>query len=209
MEQKEYQGTLMIYDVENLKQKDLNIYKKKTKKTQIILYDTKRRLDDFLNKLRYRKNGMYDDIPHFVISKTGIIYSLFDTNFSSNTFNSYEIDKKLVKIALENLGWLNKNTINGFLYNWINDPYRTEPYIKEWRNHFYWDKYTEQQIESVKYLCEIIKQKHNIKDGVVPSQGYFENVYKFKGIVCKSNYSDIYTDINPSFNFNIFNKNDK
>jgi hypothetical protein len=31
-----------------------------------------------------------------------------------------------------------------------------------------------------------------------------EKVSNFKGIVCKSNFSSIYTDINPSFNFKVF-----
>jgi hypothetical protein len=41
----------------------------------------------------------------------------------------------------------------------------------------------------------------------VPSSGFFENAKNFNGIVSKSNFSDIYTDINPSFNFNIFEEN--
>jgi hypothetical protein len=36
-----------------------------------------------------------------------------------------------------------------------------------------------------------------------------ENVTNFKGIVCKSNFSNIYTDINPSFNFRVLFNNEK
>jgi hypothetical protein len=46
--------------------------------------------------------------------------------------------------------------------------------------------------------------KHDIPYQTVPSQGFIENLSKFKGIVCKSNFLNIYTDINPSFDFRIF-----
>jgi len=185
----------------------LNIKRKKTKKTQILLYDTQRRVEDFFNKIKYRNNGQYEDIPHFVISKLGIVHEIFDTDYSSKTFDDHKVDRKIIKIALENLGWLNKNTITGVLNNWIGDPYRAEPHIRGWRNYFFWDKYTDIQLETTYNLCEALCKKHDIPEKMVTSQGYMENASNFKGIICKSNYSNIYTDINPSFNFNIFFKN--
>lgn len=185
----------------------LNIVRKKTKKTQILLYDTQRRVEDFISKIKYRNNGQYDDVPHYIISKLGVVHEIFDTDYSSKTFDNNKIDKKIIKIALENLGWLNKNTITGVLNNWIGDPYRAEPYIKSWRNYFFWDRYTDIQLELTYELCESLCKKHNIPEKIVTSHGYMENALNFKGIICKSNYSNIYTDINPSFNFNYFFKN--
>ena len=198
---------MLVHDVEILD--NLNIVKRKSKKTQILLYDTQRRIDDFINKIRHRKNGGYEDVPHFVVSKLGVVYRLFDPNHSSKTFYNPKIDKKQIKIAIENLGWLNKNTITGVLNNWIGDPYRSEPHIRNWRNHYFWDKYEDSQMETLSQLCEDLCEKHGIFKQVVPSQGYLENVSNFKGIVCKSNFSNIYTDINPSFNFRIFFNNAK
>jgi hypothetical protein len=198
---------LIIKDVESLDKKKLNIVKKKTKKTQIFLFDTFRRTEDYIAKLKYRRNGSYTNVPHYVINKLGIVHQIFDTQYYSNTFDDPTIDKKIIKIAIENLGWLNKNTITGVLYNWIGDPYRTEPFIKSWRNHIFWDKYTENQFNSLSLLCDMLCEKHNIPKICVPSQGVYNNVDKLDGIVCKSNFSDIYTDINPSFNLNIFLKN--
>jgi N-acetyl-anhydromuramyl-L-alanine amidase AmpD len=198
---------MLVHDVEILD--NLNIVKRKSKKTQILIYDTQRRIDDFINKIRYRKNGGYEDVPHFVVSKLGVVYRLFDSNHSSKTFYNSQIDKKQIKIAIENLGWLNKNTITGVLNNWIGDPYRSEPHIRNWRNHYFWDKYEDSQMETLSQLCEDLCEKHAIFKQVVPSQGYLENVSNFKGIVCKSNFSNIYTDINPSFNFRIFFNNAK
>lgn len=195
---------LEIHNVDILDRENLNIIKKRSKKTQILLYDTKRRYDDFLMKLKYRQNGKYDDIPHYIITKSGDIFNVFDTKYSSKTFDDFDIDKKFIKIAIENLGWLNKNTITGVLHNWINDPYRIDPYVKKWRDYYYWDKYTEKQTESLVLLCQKLCNDHKIPYQIVPSQGYIENLMKFKGIVCKSNFTDIYKDINPSFDFKKF-----
>ena len=195
---------LEIHNVEILDKKKLNVVKKKSKKTQIFLYDTQRRADDFMMKLKHRLNGRYEDIPHFVISKTGKIFSVFDTKYSSKTLDEPFFDRRFIKIALENLGWLNKNTITGVLHNWINDPYRAEPFIRQWRGYHYWDRYTEPQMKSLVDLCEMLCIEHDIPYQTVPSQGYIENLSKFRGIVCKSNFLSIYTDINPSFDFRLF-----
>ena len=200
---------LTIQNVDVLDEKQLNVTKRKSKKTQILLYDTQRRVDDFINKIKYRKNGRYGDIPHFVVSKLGVVYQIFNTEYYSSTFDNSKIDRKQIKIAVENLGWLNKNTINGLMTNWVGDPYRSEPYVRNWREKFYWDRYTDQQMSSISLLCEDICEKHNIQKAVVPSQGYIENIVNFKGVVCKSNFSNIYTDINPSFNFRILFNHDK
>ena len=199
---------LEIIDAENLNNVNLNIVKRKSKKTQIFLYDTQRRVDDFIMKLKYRCDGQYDDIPHYIVTKTGKVIKIFNSNYSSKTFGSPDIDKKLVKVALENLGWLNKNTITGVLYNWIGDPYRSEPYIKKWRDYYFWDPYTEEQLTALVQLCEEISKEHKIPYQTVPGQGYLSNVRKFTGIVCKSNFLNIYTDINPSLNFEIFYKDE-
>ena len=200
---------LPILNVDLLNEVKLNIVRKRSKKTQIFLYDTQRRFDDFIMKLKYRRNGKYDDIPHFIITKTGDIYKIFDTKFSSNTFDNPNVDKKFIKIAIENLGWLNKNTITGVLNNWINDPYRIEPYIKGWRGSYFWDKYTDEQLDSIVSLCYQLCEDNKIPYQTVPSQGYIENLSKFEGIVCKSNFGSIYKDTNLSFDFKRFYEHTK
>ena len=200
---------MLIQDVETLDNFDLKVNKRKTNKTQILLYDTQRRFDDYISKLKYRKNGNYEDIPHFVVSKLGLVYQIYDTNHYSNTFDVHEIDKKQIKIAIENLGWLNKHSVTGILFNWINSPYRADPYIKNWRNYSFWDRYTQPQMNSLAELCMVLCVEYDINYHCVPSSGYIENCEKFRGILSKSNFSNIYTDINPSFNFNIFEEHVK
>jgi len=198
----------MIETTDVLSDVKLNITRRRAKKTQIFLYDTGRRVDDYLTKLRYRNNEEYEDIPHFIITKSGKVIKIFNTNYSSKTFGDPNVDRRMIKISMENLGWLNKNTITGVLHNWIGDPYRSEPYIKKWRGYYFWDPYSEEQFRSLVKLSREICEKHNIPYQTVPGQGYLSNVRKFTGIVCKSNFLNIYTDINPSFNFNIFYKDE-
>jgi hypothetical protein len=198
---------LEILDAEVFNLNELNYKKRKYKKTQILLYDTKRRFDDFIKMLKYRRNGKYEDIPHFCITKTGKVYKLIEPDYMTKTFGDASIDKKQIKIAIENLGWLNRNTIMGTYSNWINDVYRGEPHLRGWRGYFYWDVYTKEQLTALSNLSLLLCAHYDISYQIVPSSGYFENAKNFNGIVSKSNFSDIYTDINPSFNFNIFEEN--
>lgn len=200
---------LTIQDVEVFDKKNLKYKKTKVRKSQILLCDTHRRITDYIHMIKYRRNGNYDDIPHYIVTKMGDVYQIMDTKHYSTTFGDPKIDKKLIKIAIENLGWLNKNTMNGMLNNWIGDPYRNDPYIRNWRGHFFWDKYSEEQLDTINELCNTLCDTHDIEKKIVPSQGYFKQASNFNGIVCKSNYSDIYTDINPSFNFKKFFNDDK
>jgi N-acetyl-anhydromuramyl-L-alanine amidase AmpD len=198
---------LEILGAEVFDLKNLNHKKRKYNKTQILLYDTKRRIDDFIKMLKYRREGKYEDIPHFCITKTGKIYKLIEPDYMTKTFGESSIDRKQIKIAIENLGWLNKNTIMGTYSNWINDIFRGEPHIRGWRGYFYWDTYSKEQLNALADLCLLLCAHYDIPYQSVPSSGFFENAKNFNGIVSKSNFSDIYTDINPSFNFNIFEEN--
>ncbi len=200
---------LEILDAEVFNLKKLNYKKRKYNKTQILLYDTKRRIDDFIKMLKYRRDGKYEDIPHFCITKTGKVYKLVEPDYMTNTFGDTSIDKKQIKIAIENLGWLNRNTIMGTYSNWINDVYRGEPHLRGWRGYFYWDVYTKEQLTALTMLCFLLCAHYDIPYQSVPSSGFFENAKNFNGILSKSNFSDIYTDINPSFNFNIFEEDVK
>jgi hypothetical protein len=197
---------LEIHDVEI---RNLNYKKRKTNKTQIMLYDTTRRFDDFMMKLKYRRNGKYGDIPHFCITKMGKIYKIMEPEHSSVTFGDPKIDNKQIKIAIENLGWLNKNTITRIYNNWIGDAFRGVPLLRNWRGHQYWDTYSKEQSQALADLCLVLCVKYDVNYFCVPSSGYIENAKNINGIVSKSNFLDIYTDINPSFNFNIFEENVK
>ena len=195
---------LEILNVEVLDNKKKNLKRSKSKKKQILLYDTHRRIDDYFMMLKYRKNGKFLDIPHFCIDKLGNIYKILDLDFTPVTFGKQRLDSKQIKIAIENLGWLNKNTITGIYSNWIGDAFRGQPHLKSWRNYYYWDTYSEPQVKALTELVFNLCVEHDINFLSAPSSGLLENAENLSGILSKSNFSDIYTDINPSFNFNIF-----
>ena len=50
---------LVIHDIETIDKGKLNIHKRKTKKSQILLYDTQRRVDDFINKIKHLKDVQF------------------------------------------------------------------------------------------------------------------------------------------------------
>ena len=91
--------------------------------------------------------------------------------------------------------------------NWIGDAYRGIPMVSNWKMHYYWDIYTELQMNSLSELCEHLCNKHDIKKQITTNQNYIQNANKYEGVLCKSNFSDIYTHINHSFNFNTIFKN--
>ena len=43
--------------------------KKNKNKTQIILTNTSRNINDFLQSLKYRYNGKYDKIPNYIVQE--------------------------------------------------------------------------------------------------------------------------------------------
>ena len=79
----------------------------------------------------------------------------------SNFMNDDNINMNSIIIAIENNGWLKKNALDGTYVNWIGDIYKKEVYEKKWRDYFFWDTYTEIQIEVlsnvVLELCEKFK----------------------------------------------------
>ena len=52
-------------------------YKSKNKK-QIILCHTAREVNEYLTSLKFRFNGKYDKIPHYVITRDGKVLQLLD-----------------------------------------------------------------------------------------------------------------------------------
>jgi len=55
-------------------------------------------------------------------------------------------------------------------------------------------------------LCKHLSESLNIEKRCVGHNTRFEGVSNYEGIVSKSNYNSIYTDLNPSFNFETFTK---
>ena len=101
---------------------------------------------------------------------------------------------------MENLGWVNKNTLSTTYSNWLGDKI-TNVHEKKWRNKFFWDKYSDEQLKSLVELCEILCEQFNIPKKFIGHNTKINGVEKFKGIINRSNLSEDYTDLSPAFNF--------
>ena len=186
--------------------KGFNSVGKNKRKKQIVLTHTSRNVSDYILSLKHRYNGKYDKIPHFLIKKDGRVLQMMDPSFYSNYLDSEHQNKSSIIISLENLGWLKKNPLNKSYVNWIGDIYKEGIYERKWRGHFFWEPYTDAQMESLLelslYLCEMFSVPptcigHNVK---------LDGIEKFEGIVTRSNFTTESTDLSPAFNFDYFKK---
>jgi len=173
-------------------------------KSQIILCHTSRNSNEYLISLKYRKNKKYDKIPNFLVTKDGKIIDLLPSETYSNFFDNHDVNKNSVIISLENLGWLEKKQLSSHYINWIGDIYKGVPYERKWRDYFLWDPYTTEQINSLVKLCLDMCQKHKIPIECIGHNTKITNIEKLNGIVSRSNFDQIFTDVSPAFDFDKF-----
>ena len=173
-------------------------------KSQIILCHTSRNSNEYLISLKYRKNKKYDKIPNFLVTKDGKIIDLLPSETYSNFFDNHDVNKNSVIISLENLGWLEKKQLSSHYINWIGDIYKGVPFERKWRDYFLWDPYTTEQINSLVKLCLDMCQKHKIPIECIGHNTKITNIEKLNGIVSKSNFDQIFTDVSPAFDFDKF-----
>ena len=179
---------------------------KQKKKQQIILQHTSRNIEEYLLGLKYRFNGKYKKIPNYVVSRDGKILQLLENEQHGKIFSEENINRNSIIISLENLGWLEKEPLNNQYVNWIGDIYKGDVYEKKWREYFFWQPYTETQIEYTAKLCKKISEEMRIPIEVVEHNTRINGVEKFRGITSKSNFDSVFTDLSPAFNFETFLK---
>jgi N-acetyl-anhydromuramyl-L-alanine amidase AmpD len=180
--------------------------KKNKNKTQIILTNTSRNINDFLQSLKYRYNGKYDKIPNYIVTRDGKVLQLLDNDEYTNYNTTSSINRNSVIVCLENLGWLEKEPLKNYHINWIGDIYKQKVFNKTWRDYFFWQPYPEEQIILTSKLCVKLTKETNIPLKSVEHNTKINGIEKFEGIVTKSNFDSDFTDVSPAFNFEIFNK---
>lgn len=173
-------------------------------KSQIVLCNTSRGVEEYLTSLTIRHNGKYDKIPHFVISKQGKVYSLLPETSIANIFNTEETNRDKIFIFMENLGWLNKKPFSSDYINWKGDIYNGEVFTKKWRGYNFWDVYPDIQIKNTVLLCLNLMNKFKIQNEFIGHNTKVKDIENFVGVVSKSNYNEVFLDITPSFNFKLF-----
>jgi N-acetyl-anhydromuramyl-L-alanine amidase AmpD len=180
---------------------------KEDNKSQIILVHTGRPVENYLQSLKFRYNGKLNRIPNYVITRNGNILKLLNDGEYTDFFTNKHVNKNSIVICLENLGWLQKEPLKDYYVNWIGDIYKGVVYEKKWRDYYFWQPYTTLQVEATALLCKKLFKKMSIKNHLVGHNTKINGVEKFEGIVTRSNYNQNYTDLNPSFDFELFLKN--
>ena len=188
--------------MEIIKYGDFKPIGKQKKKHQIILAHTSRNINDYLLSLKFRFNGKIKRIPNYIITREGKIIQLLGDTEHSEYFKDPNINRNSIIISLENLGWLQKEPLTDHYINWIGDIYKGEVFEKKWRDYFFWQPYTESQIENLGLLCKNLFKNIKIKPQLVEHNTKIIGIEKYRGIVTKSNFGVNYTDVSPAFKFN-------
>jgi len=172
----------------------------KNRLTRIILTNTKRVGEDYLKSLEFRNNGNYDRKPNYVIMKRGELIKTQEVGGNTNFFDEIKFNKNSIIVSLENLGWVNKNTLSSTYSNWLGTKI-DKVYERKWRDKFFWDVYTDEQMKTLINLCLESCEEHKIQKKFIGHNTLLPNVEKFSGIISRSNFSSQETDVSPSFNF--------
>ena len=193
--------------IDIIKYGDFKPVGKQKKKHQIILTHTSRNINDYLQSLKFRFNGSFKRIPNYIITREGKIIQLLGNTEHSEYFKDPNINRNSIIVSVENLGWLQKEPLTDHYINWIGDIYNGKVLEKKWRDYFFWQPYTEEQVKSVSSLCKKLLKDIKIKSQIVEHNTKIVGIEKYVGIVSKSNFDMNYTDLSPAFNFNELLKN--
>lgn len=193
-------------DRDIIKYGEFNHIGKNNDKYQLIICHTSREVNEYLTSLKFRYNGKYTKVPHYVITREGRILQLLKDQEYVEFFDNFYLNKNSIVISLENLGWLEKEPLKNYYINWIGNIYKEKVFEKKWRDYFFWQPYTEEQLKSCSYLCNLLMKKFSIDKKCIGHNTKVDGIEKYVGIVTKSNFDVNYTDVSPAFKFEEFIK---
>jgi N-acetyl-anhydromuramyl-L-alanine amidase AmpD len=176
------------------------------KKIQIVLTHTSRTLFDYMVSIKFRFGGKPVRLPHYVVGRDGKVINLLNDDTNSRFTNNDRINNNAIIICLENLGWLEKEPLKLHHINWIGNIYREKVVDRKWRDYFFWQPYTDIQLEKTAELCKDLSNKFNIQPVCIGHNTKVKGVESFLGIITRSNFDEFATDLSPAFDFEKFNK---
>jgi hypothetical protein len=180
--------------------------KKLKEKRQIVLCHTSREASEYLTSLKFRMGGNYTKLPHYLITREGKVLEILQPNYVSEFPINPGGKKNHIIVCLENFGWLNKKPLSEDYLNWIGNIYKDKAYERKWRDYFFWQPYTDIQIDKSIELCKELCDKFSIPNKFVGHNTKIDGVESFNGIVSRSNYNQRFTDLSPAFPFVNFKK---
>lgn len=182
-------------------------YQVMSDKHQIVIGHSYSDSIDYVDNWEKRNGGRYKMTVPFSIDLDGVIYQHYDPKYSSEFIGS-EIDDNIIPINLVNEGWLLKDEENTY-FNTFGSIYNREakPIVMDWRGKKYWAPYTKEQMDSLHKLCVFLSREFNIPLNPMGHNTRVGTIDGLKGIAYKSNYSELYRDVSPAFDFDYFLKN--
>ena len=196
----------MVVDFQTFILDNKNYVEKVSDKKQIVIGNSLSNDLKYINGWRKRFGGNYKNTTTFSIDKKGNIYQHFDDKYYSKTIGVESLDKRIITITLENVGWLNKDLIKDRHIDWVGNIYKRRAKVidKRWRGFRYWEPYTNKQFNSCVDLVMFLCEKHNIDKKCVGHNTFIKNIEDFNGISYRSNYNKDFTDVSPAWNFKKF-----
>lgn len=189
--------------IENLFDRE---FKTNDNKKQVILTHTSRNKLDFIQSIKYRLNGKYGKIPHYLVDRDGNVVRLLNDVSVPNYFSSDQLNKNSIIISLENLGWLEKQPLKNYYINWVGNIYKEKIVERKWRDYFFWQPYTDLQLTKTAELVKELSNKYDINLKCVGHNTKLKGSEKFLGILTESNFDEFKTNLSPAFDFEKFEK---
>jgi len=185
---------------------EINRYKTRIAKTQIVLAASLRKDSYHITRLLHKDFGKTKKWNTFTVSRNGTIYQHYNSDFHTDFLGIKNADKQSISIVLENMGCLYEALQNRYV-NWINEECDENNVVeKTWFGYNYWEKIPDEQTKSVAQLCKKLCEQYNIPKICVDFNYYHKDILKFRGIVFRSNYIEDSSDVNPLFDIEKFNK---
>lgn len=177
------------------------VFKTRQNKKQIVLLNTGYPIDDFITKLKLRFNKKYNKIPAYTISRSGILYQHYNPKNYSPLFDKDDINKAVIPIAIENVGWLEYHKKTDAYLDWRGIKCNGAVIETNWRGKKLWADYTDEQVivlsELINYLCI----EYSIEKNFIGNNVLTHKPMNFKGILNRSNFSKNHYDLTPAFDF--------
>jgi hypothetical protein len=177
--------------------KKKNYFCTTTKKKQIVIATSLRKDHHHINRWKNSNMGYSKLWSTYTIGRNGVIYQHFPPEKYSEFIGVKSVDKRIISIVLENMGYLNKNK-NDIYYNWLNEVCEKESVgFKKYLGYDYWEKISDEQTLSMINLINFLCDKHGISKTMIDFKNQHKDTHKFNGVVFRSNYVYDTNDINP------------
>jgi len=197
---------MLKIDCETYKAPEIGRYKTQIAKTQIVLATSLRKGSNHITRLQHKDYHKTKKWNTYTVSRTGEIYQHYDPALHSDFLGIKEVDKKSISVVLENMGTLFASPNNKYI-NWLSEVCETENVVEKlWLGYNFWEKITDEQIESTVMLCRRLSDDFGIPKLLIDFNHYNKDIIKYKGIVFRSNYIEDSTDINPLLDIPKFNE---